>query len=96
MARGGAREGAGRKRKADELAMIEKMDAVMAPEIVWEKLSEMVANDDANAVKLWLAYRFGQPKQIIDANHSGSIESYKPSWYIPGAIMIPEDQQKES
>ena len=47
------------------------MDAIIAPESVWRKLSELVKNGDQQAIKLWLAYRFGQPKQSIDHTTQG-------------------------
>lgn len=63
---GGAREGAGRRPKADEIKVIEQMDAVMVPEKVWESLSKRVKEGNTNAIKTWLQYRFGMPKQIIE------------------------------
>lgn len=62
---GGNRENAGRKSKADELQMIENMDATKATIEVWMKLAEKVEGGDVNAIKLWLEYRFGKPKQLI-------------------------------
>jgi len=62
---GGNREGAGRKPKSDEIQMIENMDATKATIEVWKKLSEKVESGDVNAIKLWLEYRFGKPKQLI-------------------------------
>ncbi|MFY7937176.1 MAG: hypothetical protein ACOVOQ_07360 [Flavobacterium sp.] len=62
---GGAREGAGRKPKSDELKMIENMDATKASIEVWVKLAEKVESGDVAAIKLWLEYRFGKPKQLI-------------------------------
>jgi len=43
---GGAREGAGRKPKSDELKMIENMDATKASIEVWVKLAEKVEKDE--------------------------------------------------
>jgi len=63
---GGAREGAGRRPKADEIKVIEQMDAVMVPEKVWESLAKRVMEGETNAIKTWLQYRFGMPKQIIE------------------------------
>ena len=62
---GGNREGAGRKPKSDEIQMIENMDATKATIEVWAKLAEKVEAGDVNAIKLWLEYRFGKPKQLI-------------------------------
>jgi len=62
---GGNREGAGRKPKSDELQMIEKMDATLAPITVWESLAAKVETGDTMAIKCWLEYRYGKPKQLI-------------------------------
>lgn len=72
MARGGKREGAGRKPKAQEVKLIEKMDAVMAPSEVWEALAGKVKEKDTQAIKTWLGYRYGMPKQTV--NQQGRIE----------------------
>ena len=63
---GGARPGAGRPAKADEIKLIEQMDAVLIPESVWMALSEKVESGDTNAIKTWLQYRYGMPKQIVE------------------------------
>lgn len=77
--KGGRREGAGRKPKADEIALIETMDAVLVPAAVWGKLAMKVNKGDVNAIKTWLQYRFGMPKQSID--HSNKDGSLKPVAY---------------
>lgn len=58
----------GRKPKADEIKIIERMDAALAPSEVWEALANRVGKGDVQAIKLWLAYRFGQPKQDVNLN----------------------------
>lgn len=68
MAHGGKRKGSGRKPKADEISMIEKMDATLAPKEVWQKLSNKVKEEDVQAIKTWLQYRYGMPKQVTDIN----------------------------
>jgi hypothetical protein len=68
---GGARPGAGRKPKADEIKIIEQMDAIAAPEEAWEKLWELCKAGDMQAVKTWLNYRFGMPKQKMDITTDG-------------------------
>jgi hypothetical protein len=64
--RGGAREGSGRKPKADEIRLIETMDAIAAPESVWIALYQKAESGDTNAIKTWLQYRYGMPKQIVE------------------------------
>lgn len=62
----GGHKTAGRKPKADEIAMIDKMDATLAPFEVWEKLADKVKEQDVNAIKCWLSYRYGKPKETKD------------------------------
>ena len=63
---GGARPGAGRKPKADEIKLIEQMDAVLAPIEAWQALATKVESGDVQAQKTWLSYRYGMPKQMIE------------------------------
>lgn len=67
---GGKRENAGRKPKADEIKLIEQMDAVLVPEQAWKALSNRVKDGDVNAIKTWLGYRYGMPKQIIESTNN--------------------------
>ena len=62
----GGNKNAGRKPKADEIKLIEQMDAVMVPESVWIALGEKVENGDTQAIKTWISYRYGMPKQIVE------------------------------
>jgi hypothetical protein len=68
---GGAREGAGRKPKILEVKLIEQMDAICVPDKIWEALLMKCAQGDTAALKLWLSYRFGLPKQQIDVTSNG-------------------------
>ena len=68
---GGARLGAGRKPKADEIKIIEQMDAIAVPEDAWRALWEKCQDGDIQAIKCWLNYRFGMPKQQIDVTTQG-------------------------
>jgi hypothetical protein len=67
---GGHREGSGRKPKADEIKLIEQMDAVLVPEKVWQALALKVIEGDSQAQKTWLSYRFGMPKQTIEQKNT--------------------------
>ena len=73
MGAGGVRPGSGRKPKAEEIAIIEKMDAIMVPDKAWQALAEKVIENDVPAVKLWLAYRYGNPKDTLNLNSSEGI-----------------------
>jgi hypothetical protein len=68
---GGAREGAGRKPKILEVKLIEQMDAISVPEQIWNALLFKCQQGDTQAIKLWLSYRFGLPKQQIDVTTNG-------------------------
>jgi hypothetical protein len=68
---GGARPNGGRKPKADEIKIIEQMDAVAVPEKAWKALWGKVVEGDTQAIKTWLEYRFGKPKQSIDVTTQG-------------------------
>ena len=68
---GGSRRGAGRKPKADEIKLIEQMDAIAAPSEAWAALWGKVQEGDTQAIKTWLEYRFGKPKQQLDVTTDG-------------------------
>ena len=67
---GGARQGAGRKPKAIEQKLIERLDAIIDKDEALGKLGELVAKGDIRAVQLYLSYRYGKPKESIDLNSS--------------------------
>ena len=73
---GGARPGAGRKPKIDEITLIESMDAVLVPKVAWEKLAVKVKENDVQAIKTWLSYRYGMPKQTVDNNTNLNINDF--------------------
>mgnify|MGYP003603403419 CR=1 FL=1 len=62
----GGNKNAGRKPKIDEIKLIETMDAIAIPDTVWKMLYAKVLDSDVNAIKTWLQYRYGMPKQIVE------------------------------
>jgi hypothetical protein len=64
--RGGARSNSGRLKKDEVISLIESMDAITVPDTVWKMLYAKVLDSDVNAIKLWLSYRYGLPKQTIE------------------------------
>jgi hypothetical protein len=62
----GGHPNSGRKRKADEIKLIETMDAILAPDELWESIAQKVREGNPHAQKLWASYRYGQPKQKVD------------------------------
>ena len=72
----GGNKNAGRKPKIDEITLIESMDAVLVPKIAWEKLAMKVKDNDVQAIKTWLSYRFGMPKQTVDNNTNLTVTDF--------------------
>jgi hypothetical protein len=68
---GGARKGGGRRTKANEIAIIKQMDAVANPKDAWRRLWKKCEEGDLQAIKAWLNYRFGMPKQNLDVTTDG-------------------------
>jgi hypothetical protein len=64
--RGGARPNSGRMKKDEVISLIETMDAIAVPDTIWSMLYAKVLESDVNAIKTWLGYRYGMPKQTID------------------------------
>jgi len=62
--RGGVRDGAGRKSKAEEQSLIEKLTPLEP--IAFEALTNALNDGKDWAVKLFFQYNFGMPKQTID------------------------------
>jgi hypothetical protein len=60
---GGARKGSGRKPKANELALIEKLTPY--DETVLKQLIKGVEDGQFSFIKLFLEYRYGKPKEQI-------------------------------
>lgn len=68
---GGKRQGSGRKPKADEVALIERLSPM--DNIAFKNLEAGVKSGDFQYVKLYMEYRFGKPKQTIDSNVNGEM-----------------------
>ena len=69
--RGGMRQGSGRKSKAHEQKLIEKLDNVIEEYEVLETLKQLIINGDLRAVQLYFNYRYGKPKDSVDLNTTG-------------------------
>jgi hypothetical protein len=96
---GGARLGAGRKPKIEEIKIIEQMDAICVPDKIWEALLYKCQQGDTNALKLWLSYRFGLPKQQIDVTSNGEKIAPPIQWIgkrvaIESAKVISEEEEE--
>ena len=68
---GGSRRGAGRKAKADELQLIEKLSPM--DDIAFKELQKGVKSGDFQYIKLFFEYRYGKPKQSIEGDIDSDI-----------------------
>ena len=96
---GGARAGAGRKPKIEEIKIIEQMDAISIPNEIWTALLYKCQQGDTNAIKLWLSYRFGLPKQQIDITTNGEKIAPPIQWIgrniaIESAKVVSEEEEE--
>jgi hypothetical protein len=71
--RGGSRQGAGRKPKAQEQKLIERLDNLIDKDEAIGKLGELVRKGDMRAIQAYLSYRYGKPKESVDINSSDGL-----------------------
>lgn len=73
--RGGKRDGAGRKSKAEELGLDELMDSIGPTETVLKSVYELATGPKKNieAAKLWMSYKFGKPKETVNVKSDNTI-----------------------
>ncbi len=64
MNKGGFRQGAGRKPKAEEIELIERLTPF--ENIALRELEKGLKRGDFAFIKLFMEYRFGKPKEKID------------------------------
>ena len=64
MAHGGKRAGAGRKSKADEIQLVERLSP--SEDAALSALKEGVESGDIKWVQLYLSYYLGKPKETKD------------------------------
>jgi hypothetical protein len=97
--RGGPRPNSGRPPKILEIKLIEQLDAICVPEKIWEALLYKCQQGDTNALKLWLSYRFGLPKQQIDVTSNGEKIAPPIQWIgkrvaIESAKVVSEEEEE--
>ena len=66
---GGRREGAGRKPKADELALIEKLSPLEDKALAM--LEAGIDRGEFQFIKLFFEYKYGKPKDKLDVTTNG-------------------------
>jgi hypothetical protein len=84
---GGARPGAGRKSKAEELGLDDLMDSIGPTESVLKRIYELAVGIEENkekgvsakapnieAQKLWMSYKFGKPKENVTVKQDTTIQ----------------------
>jgi uncharacterized protein YdeI (YjbR/CyaY-like superfamily) len=62
----------GRKSKAEEIKLVEKLDALIDPNFAIEKMYEHITDGSEKMLELYMGYRFGKPKQSHDHTNDGS------------------------
>lgn len=65
MKKGGFRAGAGRKPKAEEIELIERLSPL--DEVAFSALEQGVKSGEFAFIKLFFEYRYGKPKQHEDS-----------------------------
>ena len=80
MPHGGKRDNAGRKPKSDEQQLIEKLTPF--EDLAINKLVDAVKGGQSWAVKLFMEYRYGKPKQAIDMTSNGEAISITPIQFV--------------
>ena len=76
------------------------MDALAVPNEIWNALLYKCQQGDTNAIKLWLSYRFGLPKQQIDVTSNGEKIAPPIQWIgrqvaIEAAQVVSEEEEEE-
>lgn len=74
MAHGGKREGAGRKPKADEQELIERLSPL--DNKGFKALKNGLEEGQSWAVKLFMEYRYGKPKQTINQTNTHTFDNF--------------------
>ena len=71
--RGGARPGAGRPKRDEELEIINLLDKHIDRDIVVLKLLEKIKQGDGKMITLYLNYVYGKPTQTINQSTTLSV-----------------------
>ena len=71
---GGKREGAGRKSKAEEQKLIERLTPLQ--DSAYKALSNALKEEQGWAIKLFFEYMYGKPKQSIEQNNTHTLNDF--------------------
>lgn len=72
--KGGARPGSGRKSKAEELKIAERLDDILGDgwdKAIFEKIKAEALKGSFNHAQLLIQYRFGKPQDKVDLTTNG-------------------------
>lgn len=64
---GGARDGGGRKSKAEEFRLIEALDKQREPAMLIAKMFQHIDGGSEKMLEIYLGYRFGKPVQMTES-----------------------------
>jgi len=70
----GGHKTAGRKSKAEEFKLIEKLDKAKDPTYAITKMFEHIENGSEKMLELYMGYRFGKPKQMVEADLNANVK----------------------
>lgn len=62
----GGHKTAGRKSKADEIKLIERLDSIINKDAPIELMRELLKQGNVTALKLYMSYRYGLPKADVN------------------------------
>jgi hypothetical protein len=82
---GGARPGAGRKRRMEEHEIIERLTPMA--DIAFKVLKEKVAAGDIKAIQIFMSYFIGLPTQKIENKIEGSLNSVSVEVVKPNELV---------
>ena len=83
---GGKRDGAGRKPKAEELKLIEKLDNIIEKDEPIRQMLKLIKEGDFRAIQLYLNYRYGKPKE------KGDLTSNEETISVPIVKFVSSDR----
>lgn len=73
----GGHKTAGRKTKAEEDKLIERLDAIINQDEVIETLKKKIKEGDQRAMTLYFNYRYGKPKESVNLTSEGFNINFK-------------------
>lgn len=85
----GGHKTAGRKSKAEEYKLIEKLDKYIDQQEVFEKLGELISKGQLKAIEIYLNYYFGRPTEKVQHSTDGE------SIVTPMITLVPANKKDE-